>query len=114
LINANADFVNKLYSGIEGASRVPNSLRWTLPCDKIPTVVLTIAGRPFSIPPENFTPGRVEEGSPLCFGGIVANVEANEPWIVGGVFLSTVYTVFDAEKPRIGFAALKDDYDAQA
>lgn len=106
--------MNKLYSGITGASRVPNSLRWTLPCDKLPTVVFTIAGRPFSIPPQSFTPGRVSEGSPLCFGGVVANVEPEGPWIVGGVFLSTVYTIFDAEKPRIGFSALKDDLGAQA
>ncbi|KAI8341786.1 aspartic peptidase domain-containing protein, partial [Chlamydoabsidia padenii] len=106
LINADAQFVENLYSGIVGASRVENSKRWTLPCASIPTLVFTINGKQFPISVNSFSPGRISEGSDLCYGGVVANVEPKEPWIVGGVFLSSVYTVFDTDQKRVGFSAL--------
>ncbi|ORZ05027.1 aspartic peptidase domain-containing protein [Absidia repens] len=108
LINADAVFVKKFYSRIKGAKKDANRLHWTLPCANIPTLVFTIARTKFTIDPSTFSPGRVSEGSDECYGGIVANVEPGNPWIVGGVFLSNVYTIFDVDQKRIGFTTLKD------
>lgn len=107
LINADEEFVNKLYGNIPNAKRVPNSKRWSIPCDSIPVVEFVISGVSFSIDANTFSPGRLSEGSEFCYGGVVANVKPHEAWIVGGIFLSNVYTIFDADARQVGFTPLK-------
>ncbi|ORZ08607.1 aspartic peptidase domain-containing protein [Absidia repens] len=111
LINANEVFVKNLYSSIPGARRLANSKYWTVPKAKIPVLVLTIGGTQFTIDPSNFCTGPDNDsadGTDRCYGGIVADVEPNAPWIVGGIFLKNVYSIFDMDQKRIGFSQLKN------
>ncbi|KAI8096982.1 aspartic peptidase domain-containing protein [Halteromyces radiatus] len=108
LINADPIFVKKFYSKVKGARRPSKGGHWIMPCANIPTIEFTISGIQFPISPYTFSPGRVDEGSDLCYGGMVANSKRNDPWIVGGVFLANVYAIFDADKKTIGFSRLKN------
>ncbi|CAO3592936.1 unnamed protein product [Absidia cylindrospora] len=111
LINANEAFVRNLYSNIPGARREANSKYWTVPKASIPTLVLTIGGTPFAIDPSNFCTGPdndTTDSTNRCYGGIVADVGTNDPWIVGGVFLTNVYSIFDMDQKRVGFSQLKN------
>ncbi|KAL6304140.1 aspartic peptidase domain-containing protein [Sparassis latifolia] len=100
--------VGLLYAAIPGskeASASAGSGFYTVPCNATPSISLTFTGTPFNISQELFNLGPVTEGSPDCVGGIVSS--DNQPfWVVGDLFLQNVYSVFDVQKSRVGFATL--------
>lgn len=80
---------------------------YTIPCDTIGsyTPTLTFGGRSFNVSKETFDLGPESNGSSDCLGGI-ASMSGVGFWVVGGVFLQNVYTVFDKGNLQVGFAEL--------
>ncbi|THH26754.1 hypothetical protein EUX98_g7441 [Antrodiella citrinella] len=105
--------VVRLYATIPGSKMISYG-RYTVPCNSIPTITLTIGGTVFPINPALFNQGPVSEGSDQCVGGIVAIPRATtssgspgQPyWSIGDIFLQNVYSVFDLGQNRVGFATL--------
>jgi cathepsin D len=100
------------------------------PCNKFPSISFTFGGRSFPISPSSLNRGRVSPDSNQCVCGIVGIVAHTGEklfqlasrcrdifvltfpfpeiafWIIGDIFLLNVYTTFDVENLRVGFAQL--------
>ncbi|KAG8743213.1 Type I transmembrane sorting receptor, partial [Ceratobasidium sp. 414] len=98
--------VPKFYAGIDGAlpcAQVQEcgvSGLWTVPCDKVPDVVTTFAGRDFTIPSQIFNYGKLSADSTVCVAGLASNpaVDTIGAWIMGDIFMQSTYTKFDMDK----------------
>ncbi|KAH8085454.1 acid protease [Cristinia sonorae] len=98
--------VERFYATVPGAQAFKNGL-YTVPCDNIPAVTISIGGTAFPIDPQYFNQGPVSVGSTQCVGGIVAAPTTKPPmryWSIGDVFLMNVYSIFDLGANRVGFA----------
>jgi hypothetical protein len=96
--------VAKFYSRIPGAEFDGNRF-WTYPCDaRIPFISFNIAGREFPLVDLDLV--RQYQGTNRCVGVIMQR--PNLPyWVLGVVFMSQYYTVFDVANARVGFADLE-------
>ncbi|ORX60416.1 acid protease [Hesseltinella vesiculosa] len=104
MMNLDPTTAKRLYSHIEDSKT--DGRHFFYPCDKKFKLTMAIGHTEFEISSETFSLGEMAPGSRFCVGGAVASVEENSAWIVGGVFLSSVYTIFDIEQKRIGFARI--------
>jgi hypothetical protein len=97
-----------------------------VPCDGLPLMSLTFGGKIYSIDPSTFIIGHMAD-TPRCLASLigvrgmppgksyvepshtssVADRMISGTWVVGGAFLTNVYTVFDLGRARVGFAQLK-------
>ncbi|KAF7797249.1 hypothetical protein EIP86_008441 [Pleurotus ostreatoroseus] len=111
--------VRMLYEKIPGAREIPdNSGFWEIPCLS-PPVSLVFGGKAFTLLPQAFVLTAQEAGEPgFCVGSIVAYMqsssgESSDPgfWVVGDAFLRGVYSTFDVDNKRIGFADLRSTLD---
>jgi cathepsin D len=96
--------VEILYSAIPGArdaSAILGPGFFTVPCNRIPTVGVTVGGQSFNVAPDIFNLG-VLEGN-LCVGGVVSS-EGIPFWVLGDIFLRNFYAVFDQGNALVGFA----------
>ncbi|KAF9224145.1 acid protease [Gyrodon lividus] len=109
LIHGLPDDVAALYAAIGGidASDIVGDGYYTFPCDNVPTVNFTFGGTSFSIPADTLNLGPVSSDSSACIGGILADNLDTESWVIGNAFLKNVYTVFDFDNMRVGFATLR-------
>ena len=78
---------------------------YTFPCNATPSVSLGFGGKAFAIPQETFNLGPITHGSQECVGSLVGQ-DGLKFWIVGDTFLRGVYTAFDVQNKRVGFADL--------
>jgi len=112
LITGPKDVVDRLNRAI-GAQRNPMNGQYMIDCNKMqnmPTVSFTINGKEFPLTPEQYVL-KVKPIATLdvyvCLSGFIG-VDMPPPqgpmWILGDVFISQYYTVFDQGKDRIGFA----------
>jgi len=111
LIVGDSTSVRSFYAAIPGskdASLLDPTLEgfYTVPCNSIPNVSLTFNGHTYPMNPQYFSLGVITTGSPDCVGGINSQVDINF-WVIGDVFMRNVYTVFDVDNTRVGFASLK-------
>lgn len=114
LVYGNSTHVRSFYSAIPGSRDASDTVGagfFTFPCNTSNTleISLTFGGRAFQIAPDNFNVGQVSQGSDDCVGGVAASDDAtldDGVWLVGDVFLQSVYTAFDVGKEAVGFATL--------
>ncbi|KAG8217090.1 aspartic peptidase domain-containing protein [Butyriboletus roseoflavus] len=79
---------------------------YTMPCDAMPNVSITIGGKSFPVSAETFNLGSYNSSGNSCIGAVAATGSLGDIWIVGDVFLRNVYSVFDIGQLRVGFADL--------
>jgi len=110
LIAGPSEVVDRLNEAV-GAQKNPMNNQWMIDCKNLPNmpdVTFDIAGKPFTLTPEQY----VMKVKPiatmdvtLCLSGFSSMDMPQGPmWILGDVFISQYYTVFDQGQDRIGFA----------
>ncbi|KAF1921985.1 aspartic peptidase domain-containing protein [Ampelomyces quisqualis] len=84
------------------AGYVQDGETFSVPCDTAATVQFSFNNVPYNISTADWRGGKLSTG--LCRSNIVGRQTFGEKqWLVGDVFLKNVYSVFDAEKWRVGF-----------
>ncbi|KAJ8591472.1 acid protease [Rhizopogon salebrosus TDB-379] len=104
LILGDTSYVSQLYQAIN-ATEIGGGV-YTLPCNDMPNVTITIGGKSFELSAETFNFGTYGLSGNTCFGGIAGSEGLGDLWILGDVFLRNVYSVFDVGNTRVGFAEL--------
>ncbi|KAF8339055.1 acid protease [Cantharellus anzutake] len=84
-----------------------NNEFFTYPCHYDPRISVTFNGASYPI---GFNFGPVSNGSSQCLGGIVG-LAGTPFWILGDIFMRSVYTAFNFDNASIGFARLKSEWD---
>ncbi|KAM9953273.1 hypothetical protein ACTFIR_008336 [Dictyostelium discoideum] len=72
----------------------------------LPNVTITVAGREFVLTPKEYVLEVTEFGKTECLSGFMGIDLGNMGnfWILGDVFISAYYTVFDFANKQVGFA----------
>lgn len=103
LIAPSAQYLGLLKQICEGQTCVSLGFLVGVYCPEGPTefpdLVFTIDGKEFSLPASAYLK---EMGSTCVI--LIDELQGMELWILGMVFMRAYYTVFDMEKPQIGFA----------
>lgn len=95
-----------------GAIEIPSTGQYALPncnLESLPNVDLVIAGRKFTLTPEQYVMKITMFGSTSCVSGISGfDLPNKEIWILGDVFIGPYYTIFDYGGYRVGFAETRN------
>ncbi|KAJ7161368.1 acid protease [Mycena crocata] len=102
--------VKTFYSKVAGSAVFDASNGfYSFPCASVPKVAFNWGGRDWEVASVNFNLGTTAKGSSTCVGalagqdlGLGSNV-----WLLGDSFMKNTYTVFDFDRPAVGFAVLK-------
>ncbi|KAI2631916.1 acid protease [Hypoxylon sp. NC1633] len=97
------DDVKALYSLVPGSKTTDNGQTWTVPCDGNASVAFAFAGKTWAASSKDFT--TPPNGDGVCFGNVYGMEFVPGAWLLGDMFLKNVYSVFDVDQKRIGFAA---------
>ncbi|KAF8330388.1 Asp-domain-containing protein [Cantharellus anzutake] len=110
LIVGDPHTVAQFYRGIPGShifDIIDETVYYSYPCSPDPQVSFTFNGTSYPIASKYFNVGNVVfNESSVCIGGIVGH-PGGDVWILGDVFMRNVYTAFDFDHSRVGFAKLR-------
>ncbi|KAL8763786.1 MAG: hypothetical protein Q9184_000488 [Pyrenodesmia sp. 2 TL-2023] len=109
----------QLHSQIPGSQQ--DGETFNIPCTCQTPVQLIFSGVSYSISPADYVGDPISDGSSTCTTNFIGRRPFGpDQWLVGDVFLKNVYSVFDYDEKRIGFASKTSEstptsaYDPQA
>ncbi|KAF9287116.1 hypothetical protein BGZ68_002219 [Mortierella alpina] len=90
---------------LPGARHIHDGI-YSLPCNVqgMPMLKFEIGGRIFELPPHLYTLQEIAPGR--CMSGFAGEEVEGTSWILGDVFLRSVYSIFDFDNDRVGFGKL--------
>ncbi|KAI8603661.1 aspartic peptidase domain-containing protein [Dissophora ornata] len=90
---------------LPGAKRIHDGI-YSLPCNakNMPILRFQISGKIFEVPPSLYTLQEIAPGR--CMSGFAGEEVDGTAWILGDVFLRSVYSIFDFDNDRVGFGTL--------
>lgn len=95
--------VEAIFSQIEGAKpTTTEKIVWSVPCDAKADVAITFSGKSWQVSAKDLI---AKSSSGSCEGRIFGREVVPGAFLLGDVFLKNVYSVFDIDQRRIGFAA---------
>ncbi|OTB04140.1 hypothetical protein M426DRAFT_11767 [Hypoxylon sp. CI-4A] len=97
------DDVEALYKLVPGSKTTDNGQTYSVPCDGNASVAFSFSGQTWEASVKDFT--SAPNGDGVCFGNVYGMEFVAGAWLLGDMFLKNVYSVFDADEKRIGFAA---------
>ncbi|KAI6037555.1 aspartic peptidase domain-containing protein [Pisolithus marmoratus] len=117
LIGGPSSIVSQIWSAVPGAEPLSGQYAgmYAFPCTTSVTASISFGGTTWPISSDDMNLGEIGTsagGTLMCVGGIfdvgstVGTGSGVPAWIVGDTFLKNVYTVFRANPPSVGFAAL--------
>jgi hypothetical protein len=93
----------KFHSYIEGAQT--DGSNFAVPCNTTDSFELEFGGQTWPIGTQEYIGSPISQGSSMCASNIQGIALQNSSnWVLGDVFLKTVYSVFDMDNQRVGFA----------
>ena len=103
---------DKSQKSITGAEPRKNGLMFTFPSESLKTVDFVFAGRSISLQPQDFRLGGIKNEAGRMCSSIVKLPEwqfEDNLWVMGGIFLDNVVTIFDYEARKVGFADISEN-----
>lgn len=97
------DLAEKLHNTIPGAKKLDDQ-SFSVPCDANKPLTVSFSGKDYVISPKDWISPKDSSGK--CTSNIYAEEVVKGAWLFGGTFLKNVYTVFDRDAKKIGFASL--------
>ncbi|RCI13195.1 hypothetical protein L249_0364 [Ophiocordyceps polyrhachis-furcata BCC 54312] len=104
------DRVQKVHSVIPGAKSADGQT-YKVPCDTNKPLTFTFSGIDYEVSPKDWIAPKNEAGE--CTSNVYGYEVAKGSWLIGDTFLMNVYTVFDKDEKRIGFAKLAESKQKQ-
>ncbi|KAG0334728.1 hypothetical protein BG004_000288 [Podila humilis] len=100
------ELARHLHSKILPGAKVIHDGVYSIPCNGkgMPTLRIQISGKQFEVPPRLYTLQEIAPGR--CMSGFAGEEVDGTSWILGDVFLRSVYSIFDFDNGRVGFGTL--------
>lgn len=97
--------VAALHKLIPGANNSVNPEIYLVPCNTDKVLTVSFGGIPYTISPKDWVLKMSED---TCSSNIFAIDVVEDCWLLGDALLKNVYSVFDADAAKIGFATRPD------